>query len=375
MAAPQPVDAKILGRFGNGKIKNIICSLSGKGGVGKSSVATQLALSISAQGKRVGLLDIDLTGPSQVRMCGLEGAQILQSSQGWLPAYVDKDQRLAVMSVAMLLKSKNDSVVWRGPKKNAMIKQFLGDVRWGELDYLIIDTPPGTSDEHISLMEYLRPFSPCAIMVTTPQAVSLADNLRSLDFCNKVGLPVIGLIENMSGYVCPHCSECTNVWGKGGGESLAAREGIRFLGRIPIDPGLVRVLDDAKDEAVRRVQAGEPARGDDDADASSYPREARAASRPPMDIDVSAPLPAPGASETKFANGSEASEVAAATATPAGTMLSRTLIQRYKDSQTFPIFAEIAKNTLEGIEAHARRVREDGDPVAAAALGGAVSVP
>lgn len=114
-------------------------------GVGKSSVATQLALSISAQGKRVGLLDADLTGPSQVRMCGLEGAQILQSSQGWLPAYVDKDQRLAVMSVAMLLKSKNDSVVWRGPKKNAMIKQFLGDVRWDELDYLIIDTPPGES--------------------------------------------------------------------------------------------------------------------------------------------------------------------------------------------------------------------------------------
>lgn len=307
-------------------------------GVGKSSVATQLALSISAQGKRVGLLDIDLTGPSQVRMCGLEGAQILQSSQGWLPAYVDQNQMLAVMSVAMLLKSRNDSVVWRGPKKNAMIKQFLGDVRWGELDYLIIDTPPGTSDEHISLMEYLRPFSPCAVLVTTPQAVSLADNLRSLDFCSKVGLPVVGLIENMSGYVCPHCAECTNVWGRGGGEALAAREGLRFLGRIPIDPGLVRVLDDAKDEAIKKAETD----------------------------DVTKPLPA--ATDATDAVGGETAAVLDATATPAGTMLSRTLIQRYKDSQTFPIFAEIAKSALAGVEEHAQRIREQGDEVAAAAM-------
>lgn len=294
-------------------------------GVGKSSVATQLALSISAQGKRVGLLDLDLTGPSQVRMCGLEGAKILQSSSGWLPAYVDADQRLAVMSVAMLLKNKNDSVVWRGPKKNAMIKQFLGDVRWGELDYLIVDTPPGTSDEHISLMEYLRAFNPCAILVTTPQAVSLADNLRSLDFCSKVGLPVVGLIENMSGYVCPHCAECTNVWGRGGGQALAEREGIPFLGRIPIDPGLVRVLDDAKDEAVARAKEDEA-----------------------VPTDVTQPLPAPP----------QASVDPSQSATPAGTLLSRTLMQRYRDSQTFPIFAEIAKKAIEGVDGHARRVEE-----------------
>lgn len=294
-------------------------------------------------------------------MCGLEGAQILQSSQGWLPAFVDKDQRLAVMSVAMLLKSKNDSVVWRGPKKNAMIKQFLGDVRWGELDYLIIDTPPGTSDEHISLMEYLRPFSPCAVMVTTPQAVSLADNLRSLDFCQKVGLPVVGLIENMSGYVCPHCSECTNVWGKGGGEALAAREGIRFLGRIPIDPGLVRVLDDAKEEAVSRAKAGEPARGDD-----APPRSTSTTAS--GQIDISQPLPAPTLPSDSVGSAPETAALIAETTTPAGTMLSRTLIQRYKDSQTFPIFAEIAERTLEGVEAHAKEMREEGDAVAAAAM-------
>lgn len=152
-ASQQGPDAKIIRRLGNGRVKNIIIVLSGKGGVGKSSVAAQLALSISQSGSsesssttaspRVGILDVDLTGPSVPRMLGLDGQQILQSSDGWVPVYADKEQRLAVMSVGFLLKSKNDSVVWRGPKKNAMIKQFLGDVRWGELDYLIIDTPPG----------------------------------------------------------------------------------------------------------------------------------------------------------------------------------------------------------------------------------------
>lgn len=150
-ASQQGPDAKIVRRLGNGRVKHIIIVLSGKGGVGKSSVAAQLALSISQsgsneeghEGKRVGILDVDLTGPSVPRMLGLDGQQILQSSDGWVPVYADREQRLAVMSVGFLLKSKNDSVVWRGPKKNAMIKQFLGDVRWGELDYLIIDTPPG----------------------------------------------------------------------------------------------------------------------------------------------------------------------------------------------------------------------------------------
>lgn len=289
-------------------------------------------------------------------MCGLEGAKILQSSQGWLPAYVDASQRLAVMSVAMLLKGKNDSVVWRGPKKNAMIKQFLGDVRWGELDYLIVDTPPGTSDEHISLMEYLRPFSPCAILVTTPQAVSLADNLRSLDFCSKVGLPVVGLIENMSGYVCPHCAECTNVWGKGGGQALAEREGIRFLGRIPIDPGLVRVLDDAKDEAVALAKG---ASAGDEGAVKKVQAATGSTSAATNGVDVTESLPATSTPETAVAKES---------ATPAGTLLSRTLMQRYRDSQTFPIFAEIATKAIEGVEEHARRVCEQGDDVAQQAL-------
>lgn len=299
-------DPKIVRRLAS--VGSIILVLSGKGGVGKSSVSAQLALSL-ASSHRVGILDIDLTGPSIPRMLGLDGSTVKQSTDGWVPVYTDSTQTLAVMSVGFLLRSKNDSVVWRGPKKNAMIKQFLGDVRWGQLDYLIIDTPPGTSDEHISILEYLRTFNPTAVMVTTPQAVSLADNLRSLDFCKKTALPVLGLVENMSGYICPHCKDCTNVWGKGGGEALAKREGIHFLGRIPIDPGLVRVLDDAKEEAQLQLNHASIQDGK------------------PQAIDQ--PLKA------------EAEDKQVLSATPAGTMLSRTTIQRYKDSLTFPIFQEI----------------------------------
>ncbi|GAK65596.1 cytosolic Fe-S cluster assembling factor CFD1 [Moesziomyces antarcticus] len=298
-------DPKIVRRLS--QVSNIILVLSGKGGVGKSSVSAQLALSLSStpispDGRlaKVGILDVDLTGPSIPRMLGLDGATVKQSTDGWVPVYTDASQQLAVMSVGFLLRSRNDSVVWRGPKKNAMIKQFLGDVRWGALDYLIIDTPPGTSDEHISILEYLRTFSPSAVMVTTPQAVSLADNLRSLDFCRKTQLPVLGLIENMSGYICPHCKDCTNVWGKGGGEALAKREGIHFLGRIPIDPGLVRVLDDAKEDAQQLLHQLE-----DKPDA------------------IDQPLTTQDSSVT------------------AGTLLSRSTIHRYRDSLSFPIFQDI----------------------------------
>lgn len=222
------------------------------------------------------------------------------------------------------------------------------------------DTLPGTSDEHISLLEYLRPFSPSAVLVTTPQAVSLADNLRSLDFTRKVQLPLLGLIENMSGYVCPHCAECTNVWGKGGGEALASREGIRFLGRIPIDPGLVRVLDDAKDEAISRIKSGAPARGDDESSRD------RATSKTPMDVngdadvvDVTQPL-LPTSRPT--ASSQDTLSVLQDTTTPAGTMLSRTLLTRYKESQTFPIFAKIAEGVLEGAKQHAEKIQREGDP-------------
>ncbi|KIL00989.1 hypothetical protein PAXRUDRAFT_820996 [Paxillus rubicundulus Ve08.2h10] len=237
-------------------VKHIIIVCSGKGGVGKSSVSTQLALSLyaSPSNPRVGILDVDLTGPSIPRMLGLDGHGVHQSSDGWVPVYVDAagggEPRLACMSVGFLLKKKSDSVIWRGPKKNAMIRQFLSDVRWEELDYLVIDTPPGTSDEHLSLLEHLAPVHAklSAVIVTTPQAVALLDAMKCLSFTRAVKLPVLGLIENMSGYVCPCCGEMSNVFSTGGGEEMARREDLTFLGSMPVDSELVTLLDAAETE-------------------------------------------------------------------------------------------------------------------------------
>ncbi|KAG1793843.1 P-loop containing nucleoside triphosphate hydrolase protein [Suillus plorans] len=235
-------------------VKHIIIVCSGKGGVGKSSVSAQLALSLHASSPtaRVGVLDVDLTGPSIPRMLGLDGHGVHQSSDGWVPVYADAlgdgEPRLACMSVGFLLKKKGDSVVWRGPKKNAMIRQFLSDVRWGELDYLVVDTPPGTSDEHLSLIEHLAPVHSrlSAVIVTTPQAVALLDAMKCLSFTRAVTLPVLGLIENMSGYVCPCCGDVSNVFSTGGGAEMARREGVPFLGSMPIDTELVTLLDAAE---------------------------------------------------------------------------------------------------------------------------------
>jgi len=220
--------------------------LSGKGGVGKSTVACQLALTLSNAGFRVGLLDVDLCGPSIPHVLGLNGKSVHSASAGMVPVYPDGTQNFAVMSIGFLLAHKDDAVIWRGPKKSAIIKDFVDKVIWGRLDYLVIDTPPGTSDEHISITEKLMPFNPEAVLVTTPQGVSLSDVQKEIYFCRKVGLPILGIIENMSGFVCPHCSECTNIFGEGGGKSLADAENIPFLGRIPIDPKLMHQLDDGR---------------------------------------------------------------------------------------------------------------------------------
>jgi Mrp family chromosome partitioning ATPase len=185
-------------------------------------------------------------------MLGLDGHGVHQSSDGWVPVYADAlgdgEPRLACMSVGFLLKNKGDSVVWRGPKKNAMIRQFLSDVRWGELDYLVVDTPPGTSDEHLSLIEHLAPVHSrlSAVIVTTPQAVALLDAMKCLSFTRAVALPVLGLIENMSGYVCPCCGDVSNVFSTGGGAEMARQEGVPFLGSMPIDTELVTLLDAAE---------------------------------------------------------------------------------------------------------------------------------
>jgi len=205
------------------KVKNVIVVLSGKGGVGKSTVSTQLSLALRKNGfkvsqtispqkhdsgfiknifliDQVGLLDIDLCGPSVPYLLGLEGRDIFQCSEGWVPIYTDESQTLAVMSIGFLLKNREDPVIWRGPKKTMMIRQFLTDVRWDELDYLIIDTPPGTSDEHITVMECLKEVG-ChgAIIVTTPQEVALDDVRKEITFCKKTGIKIMGIVENMSG--------------------------------------------------------------------------------------------------------------------------------------------------------------------------------
>ncbi|ODQ53989.1 iron-sulfur cluster binding protein [Saitoella complicata NRRL Y-17804] len=229
------------------RVKNIVLVLSGKGGVGKSSVTTQLALSLRLQGHKVAVCDVDLTGPSIPRMFGLEGRQIHASSAGWIPVYADGEEKgLGVMSLGFLLKDRGNSVVWRGPKKTAMIKQFFTDVVWGEVDYLLIDTPPGTSDEHITTIESLRDYFPAcsAVLVTTPQDVATADVRKELNFCRKVGLRILGVVENMSGFVCPHCSDCTNIFSSGGGEKMAQEFGVDFLGRVPIDPKFVLMIEE-----------------------------------------------------------------------------------------------------------------------------------
>lgn len=250
----QPIDTPVSRRLSS--VKNVLIVLSGKGGVGKSSSSVQLALSLLNQSPttRVGLLDLDLTGPSLPRMVGLDlpGASVHQSSAGWVPVYVDQGRRLGVMSIGFLLKDRGDSVVWRGPKKDGMIRQFLSEVRWGELDYLVIDTPPGTSDEHISLLTHLhplfnptaaRPTTPSSVLITTPQTTALNDTIKSLSFTKKLSLPVLGLVENMSGYACPCCGDISDCFGRGGGEDMAKRNDIGFLGRVPIDTVLVDLLD------------------------------------------------------------------------------------------------------------------------------------
>lgn len=240
-------------------VRQVILVLSGKGGVGKSSVTTQLALSLYLQGHSVGVLDVDLTGPSIPRFFGIETSKIRQAPGGWIPVDVIGQQSyangeaskgsLTCMSLGFLLSNRGDAVVWRGPKKTAMIRQFLSDTHWGKLDYLLIDTPPGTSDEHISLVETLLKSATTeqlsgAVIVTTPQAISISDVKKEINFCRKVGMRVLGVVENMAGYICPNCSECTNIFSKGGGEVMAREFDVPFLGSVPIDPMFVRLIEE-----------------------------------------------------------------------------------------------------------------------------------
>jgi Mrp family chromosome partitioning ATPase len=216
------------------RIEHKVLVLSGKGGVGKSTVAVNLAVALMGRGKRVGLLDVDIHGPSVPTMLALEGEQILSEGDCLLPVELGE---LKVMSIGFLLRRREEAVIWRGPLKMGVIKQFLKDVEWGDLDYLIVDAPPGTGDEPLSVCQLIED-ADGAIIVTTPQEVALASVRKSITFCRQLGLRVLGVVENMSGFVCPHCGTKTEVFLAGGGERMAREMKVPFLGRIPLEAGI-----------------------------------------------------------------------------------------------------------------------------------------
>jgi len=219
------------------RIKHVIIVISGKGGVGKSTVSSNLAMSLAMKGYQTGLMDIDITGPNIPKMFGIEDEQLMANEKRQLiPIIVPP--ALKVMSMAFLLPNKDVPVMWRGPVKMSAVQQFIEDVNWGDLDYLVIDMPPGTGDEALSIVQ-LIPKADGMVVVTTPQDVALLDSRKSVGFAAETKIPIIGIIENMSGFVCPHCGEITNIFKSGGGEATAKEMNIQFLGRVPIEPSVV----------------------------------------------------------------------------------------------------------------------------------------
>ncbi|KAL6325607.1 hypothetical protein AAG906_023452 [Vitis piasezkii] len=262
-------------------VKRKILVLSGKGGVGKSTFSAQLSFALAAMDFQVGLLDIDICGPSIPKMLGLEGQDIHQSNLGWSPVYVESN--LGVMSIGFMLPNPDEAVIWRGPRKNGIIKQFLKDVYWGELDFLVVDAPPGTSDEHISIVQFLQGTGiDGAIIVTTPQQVSLIDVRKEVSFCKKVGVEVLGVVENMSGLCQPvtdfrftrvtetgeqkdvtewvieymrekapemlNLVACSEVFdsSSGGAAKMCKEMNVPFLGKVPLDPQLCKAAEEGR---------------------------------------------------------------------------------------------------------------------------------
>ncbi len=224
------------------KVKHRLLVFSGKGGVGKSTVAANLAVALAQQGNRVGLLDIDIHGPNLAKMLGVEGERLETSGEGIRPVAINDN--LHLISMAFLLQDPNLPVIWRGPMKMKAIQQFLGDVTWGELDWLVIDSPPGTGDEPLSIAQ-LIPASE-AVIVTTPQEVSILDSRKAVAFARKLNLQIIGIIENMSGLDCPHCGKNIDLFKAGGGRLAAQELNVPFLGKIPINPDIVTLGDEGK---------------------------------------------------------------------------------------------------------------------------------
>lgn len=222
-----------------GKIRHKFLVMSGKGGVGKSSVATNLAVALAEKGFRVGLMDVDLHGPSIAQMMGLSGLLNVSEGQKLIPA--DGGKNLGVVSMQSLMQDKDQAVIWRGPAKSGMIQQFISLVDWGNLDFLIIDAPPGTGDEPLTVIQNIPDAK--AIVVTTPQEVALADVRKSINFCKTVKLEIAGLVENMGPFACPHCGKTIALFKTGGGEKTAKATDIPFLGTLPYDAKVVDASD------------------------------------------------------------------------------------------------------------------------------------
>lgn len=237
----QPEEPKIVTNLRG--VKHTIMVMSGKGGVGKSTVAANLAVSLAERGLEVGLLDCDIHGPTIPKLFGVENEKPEVDESGLIPVPVSSN--LKIMSIGFFLDDTDSPVIWRGPAKMGAIKQFLEEVAWGKLDYLIIDLPPGTGDEPLSVAQ-LIPECDGAIVVTTPQDVALISVRKSIKFVQTVEIPVIGLVENMSGIVCPHCNENIDVFGSGGVSRAASDFGIKVLGTLPIEPEVASSGDSGK---------------------------------------------------------------------------------------------------------------------------------
>ena len=235
-------DDEIKGRLD--KIKNKILVMSGKGGVGKSSIAACLSVALANKGFKVGLIDVDLHGPSIPRLLGVVGNVQPTGTPGKIFPMTFMPN-LSVMSIECLMGDERDvATIWRGPVKIGVIKQFISDIEWPELDYLVVDSPPGTGDEPLTVAQTIPDAK--AVVVTTPQEISLADVRKSINFCRQLKIDIIGIVENMSGFVCPHCGEGIDLFKSNGGELMAKKEGLRFLGKLPIEPEVISQGDAGK---------------------------------------------------------------------------------------------------------------------------------